>query len=140
MYRVRQDGTQAVRVTAQPISGFRGVSPDERSVMVIVSVGREAMTAAAILPLNGDSPVLVCVRCYTNLDPAGKFLYVSSWDSPDTETYVLPVRQDNWLPESLRNEPLRAQDMTGILGARRLNATEIPIANATVSPAPTENK
>jgi DNA-binding winged helix-turn-helix (wHTH) protein/Tol biopolymer transport system component len=139
LYRMRQEDTRAVRVTEQPISGFRGVSPDERDVMVIVPIGGEAMTAAAVLPLNGDPPALVCVRCYTNWDAAGKFLYISFWDSPDTGTYVLPVRRDNWLPESLRNEPLRAQDMSEILGARSLNASEIPIANATVSPAPADN-
>ncbi len=52
---------------------------------------------------------------------------------------MLPVRQKSWLPESLRDEPLRAQDMAGIRGARKLDVSEIPMANATVSPAPAEN-
>jgi DNA-binding winged helix-turn-helix (wHTH) protein/Tol biopolymer transport system component len=138
LYRMHQDGTQAIRVITQPISGFRGVSPDERSVMVVLPAGAQIMTGTALLPLNGNAPVWLCVRCNTNWDPAGKFLYVSFWDAPDTAGYAVPLRPGSWLPEASHRGPLRAQDMARIRGARILKTSAVPIANATVSPALSE--
>jgi Tol biopolymer transport system component len=139
LYRVGQDGGRPVRISAQPVSGFRGVSPDERSVMVVLGVGTKIMTEAAVLPLNGGPPAPICIRCYTNWDPAGKSLYVHFWDSDDAQVYVVPVHPGSWVPEASRNEPLLAKDMARIAGTRVLNSTQGQNPNATVSPAPVSN-
>ncbi len=100
LYRVSQDGAQRRKITPDPIFDLFSVSPDGRWVLVSARItDGEGSVATIAYALDGGSPLRVCYSyCAAAWDASGRFFYLGSSSTDDSNTYMLPVNPARGIP------------------------------------------
>jgi eukaryotic-like serine/threonine-protein kinase len=125
MYRVKQDGTERLKVLPFPILQLSAVSPDTKWVIARVTVPSQERPHPAIMayPTSGGPAVLVCEGfCLAGWSPAGNTFYVQAWRtdrSGRAQTVgVIPVEPDHVIPPLPPAGIGSAADLAAMPGAK----------------------
>ncbi len=103
LYRMKNDGSGARKVSEHPILGLIGISPDGKWVCVWGTVPNEESPWGLVLyRIDGGPAVKLCSRCTASWSPDGRYLYVSPrLMFEDTgKTFAIPF--DHGLPGGAR--------------------------------------
>ncbi|MGB7437401.1 MAG: winged helix-turn-helix domain-containing protein [Candidatus Acidiferrum sp.] len=117
LYRMKADGSERVRLLADPIFDVQGISPDGRSAIVAQGKGQTGRILAT--PLDGGSPLVICRGyCETQWTADGKSFGVVMGTSAGTETLLAPVSSATNLPSLPSAGIASNEDMHSIPGAK----------------------
>ncbi len=121
LYRMKQEGSDRLRLLPDPILEFNGVSPDGRWAIVGQAIGQGPTARVTARPLDGGvgGPVPVCAGyCVAQWSPDGRTFSVIMHTADGTETLVAPVSETKSLP-ALPPEGIGSRaDMANIAGAK----------------------
>ena len=100
LYRVSQDGTQRRKITPDPILDLFSASPDGQWVLASTrATDGERSVATIAYALDGGSSLRLCYSyCAGVWDISGRFFYLGSGSTGDSNTYVLPVNPARGIP------------------------------------------
>jgi serine/threonine protein kinase/Tol biopolymer transport system component len=98
--RIGADGQARERVTSMPIVDFRGVAPDGKWLVAMVSRGGNLARTMAI-PLDGGSPRMLCDdSCRTEWSPDGRRLFMwKGFFASERPLVIVPIPAGRTLPE-----------------------------------------
>jgi Tol biopolymer transport system component len=122
IYRMKEDGSERRKITAERILDMEAVSPDGRWLVVLAPVlNQDQLLASEAFPVDGGSPVTLCFGfCSLRFDSSGKFAYLYSALLAE-RSYVLPVQQNSGLPKLPSSGVSRIEDL-----AQSKTAASIP--------------
>ena len=100
LYRMKEDGSERVRVLPTEILGFIGVSPDARWVILYQASSKGgAYSETVAAPLSGATPVTIChTVCFAMWGDDGKFLAIHVDTTEPNRTVLLPVAPSGGMP------------------------------------------
>ncbi len=98
--RIGADGQARERVTSMPIVDLRGVSPDGKWLVAMVSRGGNLARTMAI-PLDGGSARMLCDdSCRTEWSPDGRRLFMwKGFFASERPLVIVPIPAGRTLPE-----------------------------------------
>jgi DNA-binding winged helix-turn-helix (wHTH) protein/Tol biopolymer transport system component len=121
LFHVREDGSNRQKVTADPITSLKAVSPDRH--WAVVGSGDDARRRLVAYPLHGGSPLPICENCSDSdggpdrgrtpptlsWSPSGDYVYLRlHWPSEPVyengKTYVLQLAEPSTLPPAFTSE------------------------------------
>jgi serine/threonine protein kinase/Tol biopolymer transport system component len=132
LYRMKTDGTNRQKITAEPVLIAQGVSPDGSWILAAAAEPNEEHPAGMkAIAMDGSKVVPLCQGyCDAKWGTKEKFMYLSYPQFGD-EVYALPISHSTGLPT------IPAGGFTGLQEiARTRGAVRIPVrADSAVSPA-----
>jgi hypothetical protein len=127
--RMNKDGSARTRVSAHPVAGVLGISPDRRWIAAVappLDGGDPATIGIAVA--DGATRRICAAYCPATWTPDGKYLYLGferpSHESPG-KTLVVPVPPGQTLPELPAAGIRNLEDGQTFPGARIIEASEI---------------
>ncbi|AXC16239.1 Serine/threonine protein kinase (plasmid) [Acidisarcina polymorpha] len=132
LYRMKEDGSDRVRVLPYPIIGSHGLSPDGHwAVVGRASPANAAAPDLAAVPLDGGTPVIICHnRCDAVWGDQGKVLAILLYVKGTGKTVLFQVDAANGVP-SLSSEGVDSTDHPETLrGAKVLDKLIVPGPNS----------
>jgi hypothetical protein len=101
VYRMREDGSERVRMLVEPILGLDAVSPDGKWVIVMREIPAEKDVSFGTLavPLGGGDPITICHSfCSAGWTPKARFfvLYSEVAEAGKTILVPAPVTRSEW--------------------------------------------
>jgi eukaryotic-like serine/threonine-protein kinase len=128
LYRMKTDGTDRRKISAQRVLDAQAISPDGRwFVAGAPSPDPEHTARLAAFAVDGNTSVTLCASyCSLIWDTSGKFAYVS-FSLMHDGTYSLPVAQDTGLPKLPATGITRVEDLR--------NATKAAVISQVVESA-----
>ena len=134
LYRMRDDGTQAERVSTEPILYVTGISPDERFVVVRRPLSREdKWWDVEAVPVAGGPWIPLCSGwCDVGWARDGKVMYFY-WNSftGNSRTYVVPIIHGSDLPKL---------PSSGFQSERELGTVATQVLQRAISPGPDSSR
>jgi serine/threonine protein kinase/Tol biopolymer transport system component len=130
LYRMKDDGTQEEKITADPILQAFGISPDERFVVVSRALSREdKWWDAEAVPVGGGPWIPLCSGwCKADWSRDGKVMYFYSRSfSGNPRTYVVPIPQGSDLPKL---------PVSGFQSEKEIRAVASQMLEGSVAPGP----
>jgi eukaryotic-like serine/threonine-protein kinase len=99
IYRMKDDGSERRKITADRILDAFAVSPDGRWFVALAPVlNQHELVAAKAFAVDGGSAVTLCLGyCSLKWDSSGKFAYLY-FPLFSESSYALPVQQNSGLP------------------------------------------
>jgi serine/threonine protein kinase/Tol biopolymer transport system component len=129
LYRMKEDGSERLKVLSDPILEFDAVSPDARWAVIFqaVSENQDFSNATAAVPLGGGAPVTICPGfCIAGWGPGGAVFVVYLSVFEGGKTLVIPVSPAKSLP-SLPPAGIQTKaDIESIKGAQVLEGFMLP--------------
>ncbi len=113
LYRMKADGTNRRKISAQRVFDIMAVSPDGRWVVAASpSPGEESTAASTAFAVDGGEAVPLCVGyCSLTWNTTGTVLYIY-FPSLHEGSYALPVAHDTGLPKLPPSGIARLEDLT----------------------------
>lgn len=122
LYRMKEDGSERVRVLSDAILGLDAISPDRRWVVVFREMpGNPVSFGTTAIPLDGGAPVTICRGfCDAGWTPNGRFFAIFSRIG-EGETILIPASPDGSLPTLPPQGIQTHADLDTIKGAKILS-------------------
>jgi eukaryotic-like serine/threonine-protein kinase len=119
LYRMKQDGSERVKLLPDPIAELQAVSPDGRWATI---VGKSA-THVFASPLDGGTSVAVCARyCQAQWSADGRtfsVIFFTNFTMSGIQTLIAPASRANSLPAALPPAGIETRaEMEGVKGAK----------------------
>ncbi|MGB7281250.1 MAG: winged helix-turn-helix domain-containing protein [Candidatus Acidiferrum sp.] len=122
LYRMKQDGSERIRLLPDPVLDIQAISPDGRWALAAQAQSHGPTALLLASPLDGGTPAIVCPGyCVARWTPDGKTFSVTISTMAGTETLVAPVSQASSLPRLPPAGILTQTDLQSISGARVVN-------------------
>jgi Tol biopolymer transport system component/DNA-binding winged helix-turn-helix (wHTH) protein len=119
LYRMRQDGSERVRLLPDPILDIEAISTNGRWAIVGQAKGRDPTAQTLASPLDGGTSVTVCPGyCQAQWTPDGKAFSVIMGTVAGTETLIVPVSGAKNLPSLPPAGIASSAEMHSIRGAK----------------------
>lgn len=101
LYRIRPDGTERRKITADPIFDIFSTSPDGRWVVASATGPDDDHPYATVAyPVNGGDPLRLCnAFCAGNWDVSGKYFYLIFDALQGINSYSMPVNPARGIPD-----------------------------------------
>jgi eukaryotic-like serine/threonine-protein kinase len=125
VYRMKSDGSERVKIFPDPILEFYGASPNGRWTLASEQgAGQDTLRGTVAVSVDGRDRVTICPKyCPARWNAgAGAFAFVETTMGA-TETFLIPVSQDESLPALPPTGIQTKADAQNIKGAKVLDGT-----------------
>jgi hypothetical protein len=126
VYRVMPDGTGLRKALEQPVFYLVAVSPDGRWIEAWAPNPGTGRSAVQMFPLAGGSPIVIGGTTFLRWSSSGDTLWITGGAVPDGRTYIVPLPPGKILPRVPPGGLVSKEEIAGLPGARRIDATGAP--------------
>ena len=140
-YRMKQDGSEAQKVLADPILDIDDVSPDGQWLIAFpLRKGGESAFWRMAYPLQGGSPMTICaVSCFVRWVSHGTFMvFRFGFNSPnagsagEVKTVIVPLRRGTVFPPLPASGIESASEAASLPGAKVIEGNASPALDPSI--------